>query len=64
VIHFQELEDAVLVPQRQAILPPPHHEVLNLLARDKDEQWTIPKPVMNLAEEVFAKVGIELRRQT
>lgn len=60
-LRFVESEDGYVVPERQAILPPPHQDVLSLLVRDKAERWTFPKNASELAEAVFEKLGIELQ---
>jgi hypothetical protein len=60
-IQYIEQVDAYFVPQRQAILPPPHREILNLLSKDNAERWTIPLSAKSMAKEVFAKLGLRLQ---
>jgi hypothetical protein len=63
VVQYSTDEETYVIPQRQALLPPPHQEVLKLLSHDKAEPWTIPAVAFALAQTVFAKLGIQLQRQ-
>ncbi|HEX6293096.1 MAG TPA: hypothetical protein VFZ66_28190 [Herpetosiphonaceae bacterium] len=60
VLRYHTREDVYLIPQRQALLPPPHQEVLRLLSYDKAEAWTIPAAAFELAQAVLAKLAIRL----
>lgn len=63
-VRFYERGDVYIVPERQAILPPAHHEVLNLLTREKAERWTFPKAIAELVEDVFATLQIHLEPES
>jgi len=63
VVRLVEQEDVYLVPHEQAVLPPPHRELLDLLAYDKKARWAFSKPVIKLVEAVFDKLGIQLHPQ-
>lgn len=61
VLHFSTVDDAYIVPQQQAILPPPHAQTLDLLSHHKPQRWTFPRSWAHLAEDVFATLGILLQ---
>jgi hypothetical protein len=61
VLRYLAQDDLYLVSQQQAVLPPRHHDVLQMLALDKATPWTFPQKSMPLAEAVFAKLGITLQ---
>ncbi len=63
VLRFVEHADTYFVPQAQTTLPPPHRELLQLLANEKAEPWTIARSAASFAEAVFAKLGIMLEPQ-
>lgn len=63
VVRYTLADEIYIIPRQQALLPPPHQEVLEMLAVDKAEPWSIPAPVFDLAAGVFAKLGIDLQPQ-
>ncbi len=52
--------DRLIVPQRQAILPPPHTDVLDRLAIEDADRWTFASSVMSLVETTLATLGLAL----
>jgi hypothetical protein len=60
-IRYANKDDAFFVAQRQALLPPPHHELLLTLQQDNSERWTVAAPHFEMAEQVFAKLGVRLQ---
>ncbi|HEY0737628.1 MAG TPA: hypothetical protein VGD69_22110 [Herpetosiphonaceae bacterium] len=63
VVRYTLADEIYTIPRQQALLPPQHQEVLEMLAVDKAEPWSIPAPVFDLAAGVFAKLGIDLQPQ-
>lgn len=64
VLRYSEQADTYYLPRNQALLPQPHRETIELIARDKAEPWTIDKSVFALLEAIVAKLGISLQRQS
>jgi hypothetical protein len=52
--------DRLIVPHRQAILPPPHMDVLDKLAIEDADPWTFAPAVMALVETTLATLGLAL----
>ncbi len=63
VIRCVQHPDTYHVPQRQATLPPLHRELLQLLAIERAEPWTVAQSSAALAKAVYAKLGIALEPQ-
>jgi hypothetical protein len=63
VIYYSAAEETYLIPQRQALLPPPHRDLLQMLAYEKAEPWTVPTDTFEYAQGIFAKLGIQLQPQ-
>ena len=61
VLRFVATSDGYFVPDGRALLPAPHRETLELLDRDGAERWTFGHAQAPLAQQVFAKLGIELQ---
>lgn len=61
VVYYSAGEETYLIPQHQALLPPPHRELLQMLAHDKAEPWTVPTITFEYAQAIFAKLGIQLQ---
>jgi hypothetical protein len=61
VVHYSAGEETYLIPQRQALLPPPHRDLLQMLSHEKVEPWTVPASAFEYAQATFAKLGIQLQ---
>jgi hypothetical protein len=60
-LHFSSMDDAYIVPDRQAVLPPAHAQTLDLISNQKPQRWTFPRPWAHMAEDVFGTLGILLQ---
>ena len=63
VLRYSDAGESILIPAEQALLPPPHRAILELLAADKAPAWTLAPDTVPLAEAVFAALGIGLAPQ-
>lgn len=63
ILSYTRADEIFTIPRGKIVLPQPHQEVLEMLSLEKSEPWNIPAAVFELAEAVFAKLGIELRPQ-
>lgn len=63
IVYYTFADEIYTIPRQQALLPPQHQEVLDMLAVDKAEPWKFPAPVFDLATGVFAKLKINLQPQ-
>ncbi|MDP9313536.1 MAG: hypothetical protein M3R24_22085 [Chloroflexota bacterium] len=63
VLRYTLRAETTHLPQNQALLPPPHGAVIALLARDKDEPWTVNQAAFPLLEAITAKLGLALQPQ-
>ena len=63
VVYYSAAEETYLIPQRQALLPPPHRDLLQMLAHEKAEPWTVPAIAFEYAQAIFAKLGIQLQTE-
>ncbi|WP_026370153.1 hypothetical protein [Kallotenue papyrolyticum] len=59
-LHATQQGDLVLVPQRQAILPPPHRDLLDRLAVEDAERWSFAPPVLAQVAAVLERLGLRL----
>jgi hypothetical protein len=63
MLFYTKADETLTISRRQALLPQPHQEVLDMLSLPKAEPWTIPASVFELAQAVFAKLAIQLQPQ-
>jgi hypothetical protein len=61
ILLYKQADEGFTILRRQALLPAPHQEVLDMLSLPKTEPWTIPASAFELAHAVFAKLAIQLQ---
>jgi hypothetical protein len=61
MIYFTKQTENYYIAQQQALLPPPHREILGMLVVDKAKAWTIMPEAFDLAQEVFVKLSLQLK---
>jgi hypothetical protein len=63
VLYYRAADETYLIPQHQALLPPPHRDVLQMLCYESAEPWTVPAIAFDYVQAVFAKLAIQLQPQ-